>query len=366
MQSASDIRSARTVAVLVASGLIAAVISLALAPVGALAQVEYAEDGDWIVQIWGTTVKKATRVGTDPETEFYSLSVTRTEGQAKFLFDIAPDGSLIQTGGEGLYSPDPTWHLEGSYDGVSFNCDPPVEGTDFQTTISGTANESFFNFALDFPDASEHNESMECSENFTAFATTSQDLRDSLLFCGEVRVPSADSAEKTCKKTQIFFEDMSSPTSGRIKREITHDWLLLLRNRYPQGSPSPAPSGTGNPSPSPSLTPEPRPSPTDDGRSTNRRASLLVLERHLTASGAVGLAGWGDPDCIDSVPVRLQRRRANGSWATVASVTTDEAGLWSTNVRDRSGRYRALAPAVTKGQATCSTAASRLKPHRHG
>jgi hypothetical protein len=335
-----------------------------LVPGGASAQTE-GDPSAWNVTVWGTTVHKTTRIGNDPDTEFHSLSVAKTEAQAKFLFDIAPDGSIIQSGSDDgvLYSPDPTWHLEGSYDGVSFSCDPPVVGEGTQNTITGTATEREFTFTLDFPDAHEHNDDMECSENFTAFATDTQDLRESLLFCGEVRLAAADYAETSCKKSQIFFEDMSSPTSGRIKREITHDWFLILRNRNPATA-SPSPSSSPAPSPSPSS--EPRPSPTEDGPpSTNSRTSLLILERHLRASGAVALAGWGDAGCVASVPVKLQRRRADGSWATTATFTTDEGGLWSRTLRDRAARYRALAPNVVKGQATCRQAASSVKRHRH-
>ena len=361
MHSSSQARPARIVAGLVTSLLAVALLSLVLMPVGATAQSSDPES-EWIARLWGITTEKATRVGTDPETEFHSLSITRTEGQAKLFFDVAPDGSIVDRGGEGLYHPDPTWHLEGSYDGKSFNCDPPVTGTSNGTTIAGTMIGSEFRLTFDLPDWIEHNDQMECGENFTAFATDSTDLRDSLLFCGEARVGVADVIDTNCKKTQIYFEDMSSPTVGRIKREITHDWWLQILNRNAEGqSPSPAPTA----SPSPSPSPEPRPSPTESGPSTNVRTSLLILEKHLKASGAVVLVGWGDADCVASVPVKLQRKRPNGSWGTVANVTTDEAGMWSKSVGDKSGRYRALAPEVVKGQATCNKATSATKRHRH-
>lgn len=363
MSPRSQLRSARSVAVVVACALVTLSVSLTLTPEGASAQTD-PENPGWNVTIWGTTVLKSTRIGNDPDTEFHSLSVVRIEGQTKFLFDIAADGSIQQSHTQGLlYVPEPTWHLEGSYDGVAFNCDPPMRGESTESTITGTATEQAFTFTLDLPDAREYNEEMQCSENFTAFATETHDLRDSLLFCGEVVVPAADYAEKSCKKSQIFFEDMSSPTSGRIKREITHDWFLALRNRHATQSPGSTPTDPASPSPSPS--PEPRPSPTDDGPSNNPRASLMVLERHLRASGAVALAGWGDDDCVAGVPVRVQRRRADGSWATVKTVQTDETGLWSTAVGDRAARYRALAPQVTKGQAVCRQAVSAIKRHRH-
>jgi hypothetical protein len=350
------------VAGVVSSALATTLLALALTPVSAFAQPDFV--GDWIVNVWGSTVHKTTRIGTDPETEFHSLGITNTEGQAKFIFAIASDGSIVDGGGNGIYFPDPTWHLEGSYDGVAFDCDPPVVAESFGTTITGTATESAFTFTLDFPDAREHNDDMECSENFSAFATDTQDLRESLQFCGDVRLASAEYAETSCRKSQIFFESMSSPTQGRIKREITHEWFLVLRKRGPgTESPNPTPSGSTDPSPSP--TPEPQPPPTDTGPSTNARRSLMILERHLNASGAVTLAGWGDPDCVVSVPVRIQRQRPDGSWVTVATVTTNEAGQWSRGLGDRKGRYRALAPDVTKGQATCTQAASGIKRHRH-
>lgn len=362
MDRSPRIRSARVVSILVAGALVAAVASLAMSSTTASAQSE-SPPYEWTVFVNGTTVNKATRVGTDPETEFNSLSITTNQGQAKFHFNVEPDGSITQVGGLGVYYPDPTWHLEGSYDGVEFNCDPPVEPRDgFETTIAGTMTETEFTFTLDLPGSGEQNDEMECSSNFTAFAADLQYLRESLQFCGQVRMPLADFARRSCRKSQITVDDMSSPTKGRIKREITHTWDLTLQ-RYDPGSqePSPTPSQSTIPSPTPSGSPGASPTP---GPSSNLRGSLLVVQKHVKATGAVTLRGWGAPECVDSVPVLIERRRGS-SWRTVETVETEQNGMWSAKIDDAGGRYRALAPEVVIGQAVCRQAISGIKEHNH-
>jgi len=76
--------------------------------------------------------------------------------------------------------------------------------------------------------------------------------------------------------------------------------------------------------------------------------------------------GDGFTACVASVPVKIQRRRAGG-WRTVGSTTTTDTGVYKKRIRDRTGRYRALAPKVTlnDGADVCSRAVSPVRRHRH-
>ena len=65
----------------------------------------------------------------------------------------------------------------------------------------------------------------------------------------------------------------------------------------------------------------------------------------LRASGEL-LAASSDgrsAACVGGLPIRLQRRSA-GQWQTLARTTAHDDGAYRLRVRDRSGRYRAVAP----------------------
>lgn len=80
------------------------------------------------------------------------------------------------------------------------------------------------------------------------------------------------------------------------------------------------------------------------GPTTHDRSVTLSLRGHLVARGSVDSAFDG---CESNVPVKIQRRK--GGWKTVANVDTNAAGRFRAEIRDRTGRYRALAPAVDLG-----------------
>jgi len=63
--------------------------------------------------------------------------------------------------------------------------------------------------------------------------------------------------------------------------------------------------------------------------------------------------------CTAGVPVRIQRRVA-GVWRTFARTITGDAGGYRVRVRDRSGRYRTVAPRVEMGSDVCGRAVSRV------
>jgi hypothetical protein len=72
------------------------------------------------------------------------------------------------------------------------------------------------------------------------------------------------------------------------------------------------------------------------------RTISLSIGGSLRASGKV-VCTDGSTACAQSVPVKIQRR-IEGVWKTVGSATTDAAGNYSIHVKNKAGKFRAIAP----------------------
>lgn len=75
------------------------------------------------------------------------------------------------------------------------------------------------------------------------------------------------------------------------------------------------------------------------------RSITLALRRALVARGRVS-AGDDFGACVKDVPVKLQRKVESG-WRTIKRTTTGSDGSYKVRLRDRPGRYRAVAPATS-------------------
>jgi hypothetical protein len=87
----------------------------------------------------------------------------------------------------------------------------------------------------------------------------------------------------------------------------------------------------------------------------------LSLRDALTARGKVTVPD-GTAACASSVPVKVQKR-VGGSWKTLKSVKTSGTGTYKAHLANKHGKYRALAPRVTKGSAVCKKAVSPTRSH---
>lgn len=93
------------------------------------------------------------------------------------------------------------------------------------------------------------------------------------------------------------------------------------------------------------------------------RAVTLALRKALVARGSVSAKG-DYAACYRDVSVRIQRR-GQGAWTTVARTTTDDGGAYRTRLRDRTGRYRAVAPAFSPEDGHgCLKAVSAIRRNR--
>ena len=91
------------------------------------------------------------------------------------------------------------------------------------------------------------------------------------------------------------------------------------------------------------------------------RSVDLVLRGHLRSRGAIVS---DDATCESDVDVVIQRKGSTG-WLEVGSTTTDADGAFALRLRDRSGRYRAIAPEASSSETTCVEALSATVRHRH-
>jgi hypothetical protein len=95
------------------------------------------------------------------------------------------------------------------------------------------------------------------------------------------------------------------------------------------------------------------------------RSITLSLRKHLVARGKVSSTeATPFTDCVATVPVKIQRR-VSGSWKTVGKTTTTDTGAYKKRIKDKTGKYRALAPKVTVNDEVCLRAVSPVRRHRH-
>jgi hypothetical protein len=91
----------------------------------------------------------------------------------------------------------------------------------------------------------------------------------------------------------------------------------------------------------------------------------LTLHKHLVASGHVTVSDSFSA-CADTVPVKIQRRKAGGHWDTLKEITTSSSGAYRTRLKDRPGTYRARASkvALASGVDVCQGATSPTRRNR--
>jgi hypothetical protein len=94
------------------------------------------------------------------------------------------------------------------------------------------------------------------------------------------------------------------------------------------------------------------------------RSITLRLKGALTAKGRVSVAD-DTAACSDNVQVKIQRRQS-GKWKTIKITNTDTVGKYAKKIRNRSGKYRALATKVTleNGDVCLKAVSNRVRYRR--
>ena len=95
------------------------------------------------------------------------------------------------------------------------------------------------------------------------------------------------------------------------------------------------------------------------------RSVSLELKKHLVASGTVSVTD-GFNACRSNVPVKIQRL-VDGQWKVVGSDQTAGNGNYKTSVKDKTGKYRAIAKKenLNGGADICTADTSATRKHHH-
>ena len=131
----------------------------------------------------------------------------------------------------------------------------------------------------------------------------------------------------------------------------------------PTATPSPTASPTTSPTASPTESPTFSPTPSEDKHSRDVDFNLKDAKQNkLSISGKVTVDD-GFNDCRSTVPVKIQKKK-NGKFKTIKQISTNGKGKFDTKVKDKTGKYRVLAPKVDLGLDVC-TKAQEAKTHKH-
>ena len=122
-------------------------------------------------------------------------------------------------------------------------------------------------------------------------------------------------------------------------------------------SPSPTPTETR---PGPRLTPTPSPSTSPEPASV-ARSLRFELRGHLRAVGSLSA---DHEACRTDIPISIERKASTG-WVAIDSTRTRSDGAFELGLRDRRGRYRAVAPEIRLPEWTCLRAVSPIARHSH-
>ncbi len=91
------------------------------------------------------------------------------------------------------------------------------------------------------------------------------------------------------------------------------------------------------------------------------RTLTLDLSGHLNANGRLRAPGAA-PLCTAAMTVKIQKK-VNGDWKANTVTATNADGKYDEALNNRSGKYRAVAPAVTIGADVCARAVSEVVEH---
>jgi hypothetical protein len=97
----------------------------------------------------------------------------------------------------------------------------------------------------------------------------------------------------------------------------------------------------------------------------HNRSVSLTLKKHLIASGTVSVSD-GFNACRSNVTVKIQHLK-NGVWKTVGTDQTTGTGKYKKAVKDKTGKYRAIAKkeVLNGGDDICVADTSPPRNHHH-
>jgi Ca2+-binding RTX toxin-like protein len=155
---------------------------------------------------------------------------------ARFTYSFRIRNGIVEGRGTGVYL-SATWTLNGTSDGASFGCSPPVSTTPFNAIVSGSATQTQIRLTFRLVGARETNADYDCGAGYTGYATDSTYLADSLEKVqeaqpnGEITISRANPRIPPLRKLEETGDDSD-------KRIRLYEWTITIN--------APAGSGSGN------------------------------------------------------------------------------------------------------------------------
>jgi hypothetical protein len=233
-----------------------------------------------------------------------------------------------------------------------------VDGTSYTITITnngGTASGGTFLATLG---------AGGCAPTITSFTPTCGLAGAKVVITGTNLLAGTDPSDTT-QETEVRFFDYVAATTEAVHVVPNEDTPTSLSVLVPSGAADGPIRVTTDVAAGFSTDPFLVPPPDCTVTTGHTRSITLSLRKHLVARGKVSSTeATPFTDCVASVPVKIQRRSA-GAWKTVGKTTTTDTGAYKKRIKDKAGKYRALAPKVTVNDEVCLRAKSPVRRHRH-
>lgn len=171
--------------------------------------------------------------------------------ELSFSFEIDDSGEIAGTG-TGRYTT-AQWHMAGVNEDAAqddppqdphFDCNPPIAGDAFDVLLLGSATDDAVTLRMAIPDAAETSDELDCGADFTAFASTSHYMADSLLDAGA----DAITFSRAQPRIPTLLDDVSLD-AGATTGNAHSTWTISIRP--PSGGSGAAGGGTPRPSGNP-------------------------------------------------------------------------------------------------------------------
>jgi hypothetical protein len=149
---------------------------------------------------------------------------------------------------------------------------------------------------------------------------------------------------------ETFTVTLSAPSGGGTLGATKAASVTIVDDET-AASPSPTPTATTTTEPADPVT--------------YTRTLGLTLKKHLRATGTLSVDG-GPAECIATIEVKIQKKKAGGGWRTLKTDATNGLGVFRASLPDKKGTYRAKVAKLTVDDLNlCGGATSAKKKHRH-
>lgn len=152
---------------------------------------------------------------------------------ARFTYSFRIVNGRVEGRGDGVYQ-SATWTLNGTYNGQSFGCSPPLTTGPFTVAVTGSATASQIKLRFRLVGAREQNADYDCGAGYTGYATDSTYLAESLEKVQDAQPGGMITLSRANPRIPALrkLEETGSSSDKRVR---LYEWTITIR----------APAGSG-------------------------------------------------------------------------------------------------------------------------